>query len=115
MSKIRKQYSNPSIVSNIETRNLLELKSKTGNIYETIAVLSKRANQINTATKAELHNTLSDFSNLNDNLEEFYENKEQIEISRAYEKLPNAALLSIHELSNNSLMFRKNEANDLFN
>ena len=115
MSKIRKQYSNPLIAPNIETRNLLELKNKTGNIYETIAILSKRANQINTATKAELHNTLADFSNLNDNLEEFYENKEQIEISRAYEKLPNSALLSIYEMNSNSLMFRRNEENDLFN
>ncbi len=114
MSKIRKNYSNPAIANTIETKNLVNLKSKTGNLYEAIAIIGRRANQINTDTKVELHNTLADFSNSNDNMEEIQENKEQIEISRAYEKLPSPALSAIFEFENDKIYYRNNDENELY-
>ena len=113
MSKLRKLYSGQT-KSVIETKSLLALKEKTGNIYKSIAVISKRANQINVSTKTELHSILSDFESNNDNLEEVHENKEQIEISKAYEKLPNPALLATFELLNDKIYFRDNIENDLY-
>ncbi|MCX8472131.1 MAG: DNA-directed RNA polymerase subunit omega [Sediminibacterium sp.] len=114
MSKIRKNYSNLAISNTIETKNLVNLKSKTGNLYEAISIIGRRANQINTDTKVELHNTLADFSNANDNMEEIQENKEQIEISKAYEKLPSPALSAIFEFENDRLFYKKNDEDDLY-
>ena len=114
MSKYRKLYSGQT-KSVIETKSLRAIKAQTGNIYKSIAVLSKRANQINVSTKTELHNILSDFESQSDNLEEIHENKEQIEISKAYEKLPNPALLATYELMNDKIYYRENIENDLFN
>ena len=93
MSLLRRQL-NTNIANNIETRDVNELKGKTGNIYESIAIIAKRANQINIAVKEELHNKLDEFASHTDSLEEIHENKEQIEISRAYEKMPNPAILA---------------------
>ncbi|MCG7859451.1 DNA-directed RNA polymerase subunit omega, partial [Flavihumibacter sediminis] len=96
MSKLRRQLS--SNTSNVaEAKNLLEIKGRTGNLYESIAVIAKRANQINIALKEELHNKLEEFATHTDSLEEIHENKEQIEISRAYERMPNPALLATQE------------------
>ncbi len=112
MSKLRRQQSaNTSNV--VEPKKLSEMKEKTGNIYESIAIMSKRANQINIALKEELHNKLEEFASHTDSLEEIHENKEQIEISRAYERMPNPALLATAEFLEDKVYFRRNDA-DLF-
>lgn len=112
MSKFRKHLSS-GITSSVETRNLDDIKAKTGNLYGSISIVSKRANQINISLKEELHNKLDEFASHTDSLEEIHENKEQIEISRAYEKMPNPALLATQEFMEDKVYFRKNE-NDLF-
>jgi DNA-directed RNA polymerase subunit K/omega len=112
MSLLRRQLST-STPNNIETRDLNELKGKTGNLYESISVIGKRANQINISVKEELHNKLEEFASHTDSLEEIHENKEQIEISRAYERMPNPALLATQEFMNDKIYFRKNN-DDLF-
>jgi DNA-directed RNA polymerase subunit K/omega len=113
MSLLRRQLST-STPNNIETRNLNQLKAKTGNIYESIAVVAKRANQINISVKEELHNKLEEFASHTDSLEEIHENKEQIEISRAYERMPNPALLATQEFLEDKIYYRRNEDQDLF-
>lgn len=113
MSLLRRQLSiNTS--NNIETRDVNELKKKTGNLYESIAVVAKRANQINISLKEELHNKLEEFASHTDSLEEIHENKEQIEISRAYERMPNPALLATQEFQEDKIYYRRNENQDLF-
>jgi len=112
MSKLRRQLSaNTSNV--VETRNLTEVKAKTGNLYESIAIVAKRANQINIAMKEELHNKLDEFASHTDSLEEIHENKEQIEVSRAYERMPNPSLLATQEFMEDKIYYRKN-TDDLF-
>ena len=112
MSKLRRQQSaNTSNV--VETKNLIDIKAKTGNLYESIAVIAKRANQINISLKEELHNKLEEFASHTDSLEEIHENKEQIEISKAYERMPNPALLATTEFMEEKVYYRKNE-DDLF-
>ncbi|MDF2383774.1 DNA-directed RNA polymerase subunit omega [Nostoc ellipsosporum NOK] len=108
MSKLRRQLS-AGIVNSAETKNLREIKSKTGNLYESISIIAKRANQINISLKEELHNKLDEFASHTDSLEEIHENKEQIEISRAYERMPNPALLATQEFLENKVYFRKGE------
>ncbi len=93
----------------IETRDVLAIKEKTGNIYESIVVASKRANQINVTLKEELHRKLDDFANHTDTLEEVHENKEQIEISRFYERMANPTLQSLNEFMNDKIYYRKKE------
>src|SRR5438874_2216053 len=112
MSLLRRQLST-STSNNIETRDLNEIKTKTGNLYESIAVVAKRANQINISVKEELHNKLEEFASHTDSLEEIHENKEQIEISKAYERMPNPALLATAEFMDDKVYFRKNDE-DLF-
>jgi DNA-directed RNA polymerase subunit K/omega len=112
MSKPRRQVST-HIANVAETKNLTELKNKTGNLYESIAIIAKRANQISITMKEELHSKLEEFATHTDSLEEIHENKEQIEISKAYEKMPNAALLATQEFLEDKIYYRKNE-DDLF-
>ncbi len=110
MSKLRRQLS--SSTSNMaETKNLTDIKNKTGNLYESIAIIAKRANQINISLKEELHNKLEEFASHTDSLEEIHENKEQIEISRAYERMPNPSLLATQEFMEDKIYHRKNEDN----
>lgn len=110
MSKLRRQLS--SNTSNMaETKNLTDIKNKTGNLYESIAIIAKRANQINITLKEELHNKLEEFASHTDSLEEIHENKEQIEISRAYERMPNPSLLATQEFMEEKIYHRKNEDN----
>ena len=112
MSKLRRlQGSN--INSSIEPKKLSDMKDKTGNLYESIAIIAKRANQINIAVKEELHSKLEEFASHTDSLEEIHENKEQIEISRAYERMPNSAILATAEFLDDKIYFRKNDE-DLF-
>ena len=112
MSKLRRQLS-AGITNNIETRHLDDIKKKTGNLYESISIVGKRANQINISLKEELHNKLDEFASHTDSLEEIHENKEQIEISKAYERMPNPALLATQEFMDENIYYRKND-DDLF-
>lgn len=112
MSKLRRQLS--SNTSNVvETKSLVAIKEPTGNLYKSIAVIAKRANQINIALREELHNKLEEFASHTDSLEEIHENKEQIEISRAYERMPNPAILATQEFMENKIYHRDNDE-DLF-
>ncbi len=112
MSKIRRQL-NTNAASVVETKSLVDIKTKTGNLYESIAIIAKRANQINITLKEELHNKLEEFATHTDSLEEVHENKEQIEISKAYEKMPNPAILATQEFMEDKIYYRKNDS-DLF-
>jgi DNA-directed RNA polymerase subunit K/omega len=112
MSKLRRQLSSGT-VNIVETKNLKDIKDRTGNLYESISIVAKRANQINISLKEELHNKLEEFASHTDSLEEIHENKEQIEISRAYERMPNPALLATQEFLDDKVYFRKGE-DDLF-
>jgi DNA-directed RNA polymerase subunit K/omega len=84
----------------------MKLCDETGNIYETVAILGKRANQISQEVKSDLSKKLSEFATQGDNLEEVFDNREQIEISRYYEKLPKATLISIQEYTEGKVYFR---------
>ena len=92
------------------TRNLSELAQPTGNIYETTMIIAKRANQIAAEIKQELSAKLEEFSNFADTLEETFENREQIEISRHYEKLPKPTLVAIKEFQDGEIYYRKIES-----
>ena len=112
MSKLRRQLSS-STASVVETKSLIDIKGKTGNLYESIAIIAKRANQINITLKEELHNKLEEFASHTDSLEEIHENKEQIEISKAYERMPNPAILATQEFMEEKIYYRHNDS-DLF-
>ena len=112
MSKLRRQLS-VGTANVVETRSLEEIKNKTGNLYESVSIIGKRANQINISLKEELHNKLEEFASHTDSLEEIHENKEQIEISKAYERMPNPALLATQEFMEDKVYYRRNEE-DLF-
>ncbi len=112
MSRLRRQIS-ANTANTAETKDLNVIKGKTGNVYESIAIIAKRANQINISLKEELHNKLEEFASHTDSLEEIHENKEQIEISRAHERMPNASLLATQEFLEDKIYHRKNE-DDLF-
>ena len=112
MSRLRRQIS-ANTANTAETKDLNVIKGNTGNVYESIAIIAKRANQINISLKEELHNKLEEFASHTDSLEEIHENKEQIEISRAYERMPNPSLLATQEFLEDKIYHRKNE-DDLF-
>jgi DNA-directed RNA polymerase subunit K/omega len=88
------------------TRNKDDFYNQTGNIYETVAILSKRSNQIAVELKTELEQKISEFATTTDNLEEIFENREQIEIARFYERLPKPTLIATHEFLNHKIYFR---------
>jgi DNA-directed RNA polymerase subunit K/omega len=91
---------------NAVTRNIEDFTAGTNNIYETVAVISKRANQIGLEIKEELNQKLSEFATSSDNLEEVFENREQIEIAKFYEHLPKPTLIAIHEYLGSEIYFR---------
>lgn len=88
------------------TRQKDRFYEKTGNIYETVVVMAKRANQIESELKQELDKKIEEFTTTSDNLEEIFENREQIEIAKFYEKLPKPSLLSVHEFLNGDVYMR---------
>jgi|SRR5476651_1788823 len=96
----------PTAASSTITRDLRELDVKTDNIYESIVIISKRANQISNNVKEELHQKLSEFASSNDNLEEVFENREQIEISKHYERMPKPSLVAIQEFLEDKVYYR---------
>ena len=91
---------------NTTTRNIMDLCEETGNIYESVAIISKRANPIAAEIKQDLNKKLAEFASYNDSLEEVFENREQIEISRYYEKLPKPALLATQEFIDGNVYWR---------
>jgi len=101
-----KKTNNQSIPTSVQVRSLLQLREKTGNVYESIAIVSKRANQISAQIKEELHSKLEEFASVTDNLEEVHENREQIEISRAYEKLPHPTIQATQEYTEEKIYYR---------
>ncbi|MBQ5609032.1 MAG: DNA-directed RNA polymerase subunit omega [Rikenellaceae bacterium] len=98
-----------NIPNNTKTRKLVDLDQSTGNIYKSLNVISRRANQIATEMKQELNRKLADFSTSTDSLEETFENREQIEISRYYERLPKPAIIATEEFLAGKLYFRDNK------
>lgn len=89
------------------TRDTIDLEHNTNNIYESIVVMSKRANQISTTMKEELTTKLQEFASSTDNLEEIFENREQIEISRFYEKMPKPVAVAIEEMKDDQIYTRQ--------
>jgi DNA-directed RNA polymerase subunit K/omega len=92
------------------TRDLRDIDAKTGNLYESLTIIAKRSNQIAAEMKEELSSKLSEFATTSDNLEEIFENREQIEISKHYEKLPKPVLIAIQEFMEDKIYHRKPEA-----
>ena len=90
-------YKKPNAPTNTVTRDIIALSNDTGNVYETLRIIGKRANQISVEMKNDLEKKLQEFASYNDNLEEVFENREQIEISRYYEKLPKPTLIATQE------------------
>lgn len=99
-------YKKSKAPVNTVTRNIMDLCEETGNIYESVAIISKRANQISVQIKEDLSKKLAEFASYNDSLEEVFENREQIEISRYYEKLPKPVLLATEEFVENQVYWR---------
>ena len=99
-------YKKSKAPVNTVTRNIMDLCENTDNIYESVAIISKRANQISAEIKQDLNKKLAEFASYNDSLEEVFENREQIEISRYYEKLPKPTLLATEEFVDGSIYFR---------
>lgn len=89
------------------TRDKTDLEQKTENIYETVMICAKRANQISVEIKQELNQKLEEFASYTDNLEEVFENREQIEISKFYERLPKPTLIAIKEFEEDKVYYRK--------
>lgn len=91
---------------NTVTYNKTQIEESTGNIYEAITIMAKRANQINSEIKKELTDKLEEFATYNDSLEEIFENKEQIEVSKFYEKLPKPHALAVQEWMDEKIYYR---------
>ena len=99
-------YKKSKAPINTVTRDVPELWKETGNIYESVAIIAKRANQISIEIKQDLNKKLQEFASYNDSLEEVFENREQIEISRYYEKLPKPTLLATQEFIDGDIYWR---------
>lgn len=95
-----------NIPNNTITRKLADLDKETGNIYESVNIIARRANQISAELKTELTRKLADFSSPTDTMEETFENREQIEISRYYERLPKPTIVATEEFLNDELFFK---------
>ena len=99
-------YRKSNAPTNTVTRDMMKLSEETGNVYETVAIISKRANQISVEMKQDLEKKLQEFASYNDNLEEVFENREQIEISRYYEKLPKPTLIATQEYVEGKIYYK---------
>ena len=99
-------YKKSTAPTNTIVRNMVDLWKDTGNIYETVAIIGKRSNQISVEIKNELSKKLQEFANYSDNLEEVFENREQIEISRFYEKMPKPTLIASQEFLDGKIYYR---------
>lgn len=103
------KYKSTTAVRNTVTRNVDDLTSETENIYESIAIISKRANQVSQEIKEELNGKLEEFATSQDNLEEIFENREQIEISKYYEKMPKPHSIAVQEFIQDRVYYRRPE------
>ncbi|MBR5475718.1 MAG: DNA-directed RNA polymerase subunit omega [Bacteroidaceae bacterium] len=99
-------YKKTNAPSTTVTRNMADFVTETGNVYESVAIIGKRSNQIAAEMKEELLKKLNEFSSTTDNLEEQFENHEQIEISRFYERLPKPTLIAAQEFMEDKIYFR---------
>ena len=99
-------YKKSKAPVNTVSRDIMELCQETGNIYESVAIIAKRSNQISVEIKQDLNKKLAEFASYNDSLEEVFENREQIEISRYYEKLPKPTLLATEEFVEGNVYWR---------
>ncbi len=99
-------YKKSKAPTNTVTRDIMNLCEVTGNIYESVAIISKRANQTSSEIKQDLNKKLAEFASYNDSLDEVFENREQIEISRYYEKLPKPSLLATEEFIEGNVYYR---------
>ena len=99
-------YKKTNAPTNTVTRDIMDLCDETGNIYESVAIIGKRANRISLDIKNELSKKLQEFASVSDNLDEVFENREQIEISRFYEKLPKPSLIATQEFVEGKIYFR---------
>ena len=104
-------YRKSNAPTHTVTRDMMKLSADTGNVYETVMIIAKRANQIGAEMKQDLEKKLQEFASFNDNLEEVFENREQIEISRYYEKLPKPTLIAAQEYEEGNVYYR-NPAKD---
>ncbi|MFI3323820.1 MAG: DNA-directed RNA polymerase subunit omega [Rikenellaceae bacterium] len=93
--------------NNTVTRQLVDLDADTGNIYKSLNIISRRANQIATELRGELNRKLADFSSPTDSMEETFENHEQIEISRYYERLPKPVLIATEEFMDGEVAYKE--------
>jgi DNA-directed RNA polymerase subunit K/omega len=100
-------FKNSKAARTTITRNTSEIEQSTGNLYEAVVVLSKRANQLSSELKEELTGKLAEFASTTDNLEEIFENREQIEISRFYERLPKPTAIAAEEYLSGKTFIRK--------
>ena len=103
------KYRNSSAPSSTSTYNRKKIESRTENIYKAISIIAKRSNQINLDIRKELHEKLDEFATHNDSLEEIFENKEQIEVSKFYERLPKPHAIAIEEWLNEKVYHRNTE------
>ncbi len=99
-------YKKTNAPTTTVTQDILDLCEDTGNIYESVAIIAKRANQISVDLKTELSKKLQEFASTSDNLDEIFENREQIEISRYYEKLPKPSLIATQEFRDGKVYYR---------
>ncbi len=99
-------YRKSNAPANTVTRDMMKLSEDTGNVYETVMIIAKRANQLSVEMKHDLEKKLQEFASYNDNLEEVFENREQIEISRYYEKLPKPTLIATQEYEEGKVYHR---------
>lgn len=104
-------YKKVTAPTNTITRDMNSLCADTGNIYETVNIIARRSNQIAVEMKSEMDKKLQEFASFNDNLEEVFENREQIEISRFYEKLPKPTLIAAQEYTDGKV-FHRNPSKD---
>ncbi|PVX52535.1 RNA polymerase Rpb6 [Balneicella halophila] len=102
-------FKNTKADTNTITRNVKELSAEVGNVYETLMIIAKRSNQISVEMKEELSKKLQDFASVSDNLEEIFENREQIEISKFYERLPKPVLIALEEFTQDRIYYRRGE------
>jgi DNA-directed RNA polymerase subunit K/omega len=97
------------VPASIVTRNMADFANDTGNVYESVSIISKRANQISVKIKEELNSKLAEFATTVDNLEEVFENREQIEISKYYERMPKPTNLAVEEFLEGKIFYRMPE------
>ena len=107
------KYRNSNAPASTSTYNRITIETPTENIYEALSIIAKRSNQINLDIRKELHEKLDEFATHNDSLEEIFENKEQIEVSKFYERLPKPHAIAIEEWLNEKIYHRNTEDNNV--